>query len=247
MSTCRLCGSSKKLIKAHVIPEAFFRAARGAEPDPPLLVSAGDFPRRAPIGIYDQGILCSDCEERFGDLDAYGAQVLLNDFHAVFQPVERGGVMAGYESTTVDAPKLLRFLVAVLWRASVSDRSFYSTARLGALEPAAAVFALEGRDDAGVFDAVLSRWRQPVREDLPSHFLMDPFRHKYEGVNAYRVYLGESVAEIKVDKRPFPLRMARVGLRSAPPVRLVLRDLARSSDLSAMRKTAQLSKDRRRA
>lgn len=60
MSTCRLCGRSRKLIKAHAIPEAFFRAARGGEPESPLLVSAGDFPRRATIGIYGQGILCSE-------------------------------------------------------------------------------------------------------------------------------------------------------------------------------------------
>lgn len=247
MGNCRLCGEAKKLIKAHAIPEAFFRAARGDAVDRPLLVSAGEFPRRAPIGIYDPGILCAECEARFGSVDAYGTRVLLNEFDSLFRPLEKDGAVVGFESHGVDSRALLRFLVAILWRASVSRHSFYSRVQLGALEEPAVAFALEDRDDAGVFDAMLSRWKPTAREDLPEHFLMDPFRQKYNGVNAYRVYLGQATAEIKVDRRPFPGGMAQYGLRSAPPARMIIRDLARSSDLRAMRATAQLAKEGRRA
>jgi len=34
------------------------------------------YPTRAPIGIYDPGILCNECEREFSDWDAYAQKVL---------------------------------------------------------------------------------------------------------------------------------------------------------------------------
>jgi hypothetical protein len=59
MECCRLCRQPKKLIQAHVIPEAFFREMRVGDGAPPLLVKTGEYPRRSPIGVYDQTILCA--------------------------------------------------------------------------------------------------------------------------------------------------------------------------------------------
>jgi hypothetical protein len=85
MAKCRLCGHNEKLIKAHIIPEAFFREARGEDKSPGLLFDDPDiFPKKSPSGVYNQEILCDQCESRFQLVDDHGAQVLLNRFHELF-------------------------------------------------------------------------------------------------------------------------------------------------------------------
>ena len=88
---CRLCFSAKKLVKAHVIPEAFFRVLRNGS-ESPLIVSgsAKFYPKRSPIGVYDQYILCEECEKKFGVVDDYGIKVFLAQREQLFQPVLGG-------------------------------------------------------------------------------------------------------------------------------------------------------------
>ena len=106
MSHCKLCSLKRKLVKAHAIPEAFFRELR-VDGETPLLVSGveGMFPKKAPIGVYDEGILCEACEPTFGVIDDYGIDVLLKHFSTHFRPLERDGAMAGFESNTVELAK----------------------------------------------------------------------------------------------------------------------------------------------
>ena len=76
MAQCRLCAEDRKLVKAHVIPEAFFRVLR-AGGETPILISnvANTYPKRSPIGVYDQNILCEDCETMFSQVDDYNKPV----------------------------------------------------------------------------------------------------------------------------------------------------------------------------
>ncbi len=103
MTACRRCAQDRKFVKAHAIPEAFFRVLR-AGVETPLLVSGepGLFRKRAPIGVYDEEMLCEAGEPLFGTIDAYGIEVLLNKFDEYFHPVpqrvalesDQGGVLA---------------------------------------------------------------------------------------------------------------------------------------------------------
>ena len=48
-SRCRLCGETRALLKAHVIPEAFFRELRDGSTAPLLVTSSPNgFPKKAP-------------------------------------------------------------------------------------------------------------------------------------------------------------------------------------------------------
>jgi hypothetical protein len=73
---CRFCEKESKLIKAHIIPEVFFRLARGD--DMLTNISTGKRPQKSPIGAYDKGILCADCEKCFGEADSYTASFLID-------------------------------------------------------------------------------------------------------------------------------------------------------------------------
>jgi hypothetical protein len=90
MALCRMCSNDRKLIRAHVIPEAFFRVQR-ADGEPTFLITntVGQYPKRAPIGVYDEGILCGDCENSFQAIDDYGIKVLLTHFDHCFRPSKK--------------------------------------------------------------------------------------------------------------------------------------------------------------
>ncbi|WP_133249005.1 hypothetical protein [Pseudomonas sp. B1(2018)] len=237
-----LCLQQHKLVKAHAIPEAFFRELR-VDGEKPLLVSSepGFFPKHAPIGVYDDTILCNVCEKNFDGIDNYGIDALLSKFHKYFQPLERNGETLGFESSQVDKNRLLQFLVAVLWRASVSSHPFYSKVNLGPHESLARA-ALNTNTTAlsPVFDAVLSRWRDEG-EHIPTTAMLDPRREKWFGVNAYRLYFGETVAYIKVDKQPFTPQLKAISLRTAPPIFVVNRVLSESKDFHMIKRTVQRS------
>src|SRR6266850_5215370 len=74
-------------------------------------------------------ILCRHCEARFSGLDAHGWKILGNPdlSHPYF---DHNFQLVGY-TVTCDTGKLRRFILSVLWRASVSKVPFYQHLRLG--------------------------------------------------------------------------------------------------------------------
>ena len=78
---------------------------------------------------------------------------------------------------------------------------------------------------------------------MPTTAMLDPRQEKWFGVNGYRLYVGEVVAYVKVDSRPFHPRMQAVSLRAAPPVLVVARAMSESKDYCALKRTAKLSSD----
>jgi len=111
MSLCKLCGEKPASVASHIIPAAFFRELRNPGGVAPILVTRapGHPPRRAPIGVYDEGILCDDCELQFQDVDDYGTNVLLKEFETRFERKEAAPGLAFYTSTSIDPDKLLQF------------------------------------------------------------------------------------------------------------------------------------------
>lgn len=242
MLKCRLCGKDGKLIKAHIIPEAFFRRARQDDKNPRLITDdPNTFPKRSPIGVYDQEILCKDCEPKFAQVDDYGVQVLLNRFHELFLPVAYENLIV-FQAEHIDNDLLLRFLIATLWRASVSTHTFYKDISLGQFELLAKLTILNQKHPVpNQFSAILSRWVTDKETALATKALLNPYPSAIYGVNSYRFYFGEIVADIKADKRPFPSVLHPVMLQQ-PTVILVDRELRSSKDFMAMVHTAEQSR-----
>lgn len=244
MPLCRLCSEDRNLVKAHIVPEAFFRVLR--DPNEPLLLitnTPGHYPKRSQVGVYDQGILCGECESKFGEVDDYGIQVFLNRFDEFFQPINHQGESVGFQAQNVDKKLLLRFLVATIWRASVSTHRFYDRVHLGPYEAAAAeVVTAPDRPISNVFDALLSCWTSSEECDYFTQGLMDPFREQWDGVNAYRFYFGRVVAYIKVSNRQFLAPLSERTITSQNPLTVVARNFDKSTDFSAMVRTAKESR-----
>jgi hypothetical protein len=248
MPLCRLCSEDRSLVKAHIVPEAFFRVLR-AEGETPLLVtnSGNHYPKRSPVGVYDQGILCETCESKFSKVDDYGIQVFLNRFEEIFRPLDRQGRLVAFEGRNVDQELLLRFLVATVWRASVSTHPYYGRVHLGPYESVAAK-ALSAPDEpiSDIFSAVLSCWTTREERDYFSQGLMNPFREQWEDINAYRFYFGRVVAHIKVSNQQFSTPLKELALTRQQVLYLVVRDFDKSKDLSAMVRMAKELRARRK-
>jgi hypothetical protein len=241
MCHCKMCGQESKLIRAHIIPEAFFRELR-KDSQPPLLVSGvpGAFPKRAPIGVYDEEILCDACEQKFAQVDDVGINFFLKQRLTHATALTKNGQTVGYEVPDVNTDALLRFLVSVLWRASVSSQGFFSRVALGPFDNLArSAIELPTSKVTPEFDAVLSIWK--IEKDLPIKPLLDPHRERWTGVNAYRIYFGDIVAYVKVDKRPFSEPLRACALSNGAPLRIVERTLNKSNDAVALRHTARIS------
>jgi hypothetical protein len=246
---CRLCQKNDKLVKAHVIPEAFFRELREVGGETPIIISSGsqEFPKRAPIGVYDSTILCAECEKRFGVPDEYAVKVFRDGFDKTFIPMRHNDRVIAYQSGSVDQGLLEKFLVATLWRASVSTHPFYSKVTLGPVEQIAqSVFLDQAPDERHRFATVLSRWEAGEESPTITWTMLSPFRERWSGISAYRFYFGRTTAYIKVDNRPYrsPLRDLAVGV--AQELTVVARDLESSKDFQALVSVAQKSGKLRR-
>ena len=193
---CKLCGQDHKLVKAHVIPESFFRPLR-SEKKSPLLISAGNYIKRAPIGVYDKTILCEPCEQQFGIWDDYAQSLLIQDFQKA-RTLKKGNDIYGYVFDNFDYDKLKLFFISMLWRASISSLKFYENVRLNVFEDVAKDHIKKNNpgtlDD---FSVMLAHF-----DELDGRrTILNPQPIRMESVNFYRFYLTGFIAYIKVDKR----------------------------------------------
>lgn len=230
--TCKFCKEEKKLIKAHIIPEGFFRRLRDSGVAPILATNKkGEYKKRVPIGVYDQEILCGDCESIWGGWDTY-AQEFLGEIPLGGQPIYARGQYIGYQVDTYDYAKLKLFFVAVLWRASASQHPYYARIALGPFEDKAK--AMLSRGDPGSrenFAVTLAKFDDPLGIGM-----LDPHPEKLDGVNYCRFYLGGYIAYIKVDSRRGAAPMKDFALSVDGPLYVLLRELSRSKELPLMKK-----------
>lgn len=235
---CRFCGLQTKLIKAHVIPEAFFRRLRvGAQP--PLLVQQRGRVKRSPIGVYDPNILCVKCDAIFAPWDNYAYTLLaptLTDAEEITD-----GVKIGAWNVPIYKYEFLKlFFISLLWRASVSQHPFYRRINLGILElRAKRLIATNNPGPSEEFGIILARFT-----DDSGKAILDPHPDRLGGVRYSRFYLGRYVAYIKSDTRSPSNEWRIVTMKPGQPLCIVARDMKRSKELEVMREIVTSSKGR---
>lgn len=228
--TCCYCRQEKKLIKAHIIPEGFFRRLR-EEQNPPMMLTntPGKYPKKMPIGVYDKNILCDECEKIFGAWDEY-AQQLLTDEPLHGETILYGTQCIGWRVTEYDYTKLKLFFISLLWRASVSKQDFYRKVNLGSFEEKAKeLIAQKNPGTSEEFGVTLAKFDHPL-----SSAMLDPHLEKISGVNYHRFYLASYVAYIKVDKRKAPESLSDLLLKEGQPLIIINRDFINSAELQLM-------------
>ncbi|MGF1694455.1 hypothetical protein L4C54_02130 [Vibrio lamellibrachiae] len=200
---CKGCGESKKLIKAHVIPESFFVSMKSSSKPLRLITNtSGVYPKKSPIGVYDQNILCRQCEDKFQQIDDYGYRVLIGEEDKQ-TPQYDEAQLVGYRINKVDVSKLKLFFISILWRASISEQQFYSKVKLGSLEDKAQKLIWDGKSgELDDFSFVLAKFDDV--SDGVSRTLMDPHPESWFDVNYHRFYLYGYILYIKTDVKETP-------------------------------------------
>lgn len=235
---CQLCGHDKKLIKAHIIPEGFFRQLRFENKAPEIHTNnEGEYPKRAPIGIYDREILCAECDNRFAPWDNHAQQVLLQNFSENLSIYSNRQKIL-YEILDFDYTQLKLFFNSLLWRASISTHQFYQRISCGPFDAKLKEMILN--NDPGppqLFAVTLAKFSDPHITGI-----LDPHKEKFEGINYCRFYLTGFVIYIKVDSRSVPAFMKNLYLRPDTPIPVILRDVHHSKDGTLMKDIVQKSK-----
>ena len=222
---CKLCNRNRKLIKAHIIPEAFFRLLRKGQ-IPPRLYTAGDYPKKRPVGIWDQTILCESCENKFGEWDDYAQNLLIQNFQTARQIKSKMGI-EGYIIDNYNYDKLKLFFIAILWRASVSAQDFYSEIQLGYLgEKAKNHIETKRPGSPDDFSVLLAR----SDEQISKLSMLNPCPIQLDGVTFCQFYLTRYIAYIKTDERFLSGTLRNFIMSPNKELGIILRDFKNSDE-----------------
>jgi hypothetical protein len=239
MPICKLCRSEATLVDAHIIPESFFRAINRG--DGPLQIVSNDpsmHPKRAPVGVYDQNLVCRRCEDRFSPWDSYAADLLINRRDSEFAPflTAEGLIPPATRASNVDYRNLRLFVLSLLWRAAASSHRYFSRIEISAQVNRLRELVLAA--DVGnqsEFGTVFCRWVDD-RSVLAGQFMVNPYEYDSTrgGARMVRFLLGSFILDIQVDDTPLPEFLASVALAPNRPLYVIHRKLIGSKDLDAL-------------
>ena len=191
----------------------------------------GVFPRRSPKGVYDNGILCKECEGLFQNPDDYAAKILIHG-KANLEPIYSKGQEVGHLLKDYDYKLLKLFFISVLWRAHVSTEVFYRKVSLGPYAgQALRMIKSEDPGDPTEFSVMLARFR----DHYASKVILDPHPERWWGVKAYRFYMGGFILHIKTDKQRFPQPISQTIMRPGEDFLIPSRDITNSVEFDVMK------------
>jgi hypothetical protein len=107
---------SADLINAHFIPQAFARQIKKSSGGSNTTASELRFTRGLQHGLYDNAILCADCDGFLGREYDEPAFKLISSLTAMAFSAPT------FEIPNIDCDLLCTFILAVLWRCSISNR-----------------------------------------------------------------------------------------------------------------------------
>jgi len=198
LQTCRApeC-TSTDLCKAHIVPRGFAKDVQRDNATNLRLSADGSRRAKPPLGDYDTEILCADCDRLLGQLDQYA----LETFKRFDDVPRRVGRMILLPD--VDGDRIARFVLSVLWRASISRREPYTKISLGPFEDRAAhaSFGRTSLTDFPEYELLAFRYHSNDGFD-PRRFYSAPTHSRSEGVNTISIALAGIRLVAKIDKRP---------------------------------------------
>ena len=219
---CKGCNESKKLIDAHIIPKSFFMDLKG-DANHLAIVDSSRNGRlgRTFKGDYDKNILCKSCDGKFELFDDYAKKLLVGkekEFVKVYHNFEHIGWEVEY-----DYYKIRYFLLSVLWRASISERSFYNKINLGPHQDIIKneIFNLNN-SFSNNYQFMISRFTPDRIQNLEKTILC-PYTTQIEGVEFCVIMFLGYMAWVKVDIKPEPIELTSFMARNGEPLKIIAR------------------------
>ncbi len=144
MGICKLCMEQKELIrKSHIIPAFMYNGMfdennkLSFQPIREGAIEKHEI-KRPSDGEYEGGLLCNECDntllghyfEDYASKAMYGGRLVASEC-PLFQSCISQHNIEFIKCTRINYTKYKLFLLSVLWRASISNRSFFSEISLG--------------------------------------------------------------------------------------------------------------------
>jgi hypothetical protein len=138
---CKLHQCDETLVQAHVIPRAFFELhnekSNSERPQSILRSDGSAHPKKSLIGVYDKSLWCQKAEDSVSQYDDYAIQIyrykhtksnLLLDVDSNIIKTQFGPL--GYIMPSFDYERFLKFVLSLIWRASVSHQEGYQKMKI---------------------------------------------------------------------------------------------------------------------
>lgn len=190
---------STDLIKAHILPRGIARDIMGDRNH--IMKASIDQVEYTQHGVYDPNILCAKCDGILGKYDDYAIKVFRRfpDEH-----IDEGNRI--FVVPNVSGDKLALFVLAVLWRASVSTRQEFKKVELGPYEDIArdVLFGVNPLNSMRSYELCVYRYEYaPINREL--RFSSSPLPERYlNGLKLWMFTLDSFSMIAKLDKRPMP-------------------------------------------
>jgi hypothetical protein len=186
------------LIDAHIIPKSFGRFIR--RPDANVKLTPDRVSQANPqLGEYDPDILCASCDGILGLDDEYAVDICRR-FAA--ERLDLGSDL--FELAGADGFRFGKFILSVLWRASISRRPSFASIDLGPDQDKArdVLFGAKPLSDLRAFELLVQRYRSDGIDATKLNF--HPEHAPFGGLNAYGFGLAGFRIIAKLDDGPLP-------------------------------------------
>ncbi|HRK61848.1 MAG TPA: hypothetical protein PLY88_04780 [Candidatus Omnitrophota bacterium] len=232
---CCLCLEDKKLIKAHIIPKGLYNLEPAKEPTKLVSNKPNEYPKKAPVGVYDEGILCAQCDNKIGEWDSYAAVFFKQEFVEEKYMIDNGARLA-YVVDSYDYKSLKLFYMSMLWRAGVSSHGFFEKVDLGSHEAKLRDLLIRGDPGSSEqFSVIVSKF------DYDSSLVpqLNPQRSRYDGLNCYKIYFYGYMSILKVDSRKYFETLNPYVIKPNEKLVVLLRDYRTSKEFKIMKRLAE--------
>jgi hypothetical protein len=224
---CKMCGNDRKLINSHIIPKSFWNIQKqGAEPLAVLSNRPGWRPVRSPIGEYDNNILCEQCDNQLGLFDQHVYEKLVLDLGA---PLLHHGTPLGFTYSNSDPILVKKFILSLVWRASISSRDYFCRISLGPYEDIFRNSFMGNETSNDEISCLISEFDQ---RDVA---FLNPQYSRMDGVKFAVVFANRFTFYAKVDKKSLPEFFRQSEIKQGNSVTSILRDWEGSKQQQAMR------------
>ncbi|MTJ83799.1 MAG: hypothetical protein F8N37_22665 [Telmatospirillum sp.] len=225
---CLYCGC-EETIEAHIIPKAFGRLVRGNAQNTVRVTSGRT--KKDQFGVYDNGILGAKCDGKLGEYDEY-AHSFCRSFATNHKITDQGF----FQVDGADCAKFSKFILAVLWRASVSKRPECQGIELGPYAPKIAeiIFGRRPLSDLPEFDLLLIRLQSSRL--VPENFYTMPNRGKILECNSYGFLLTGFRIAAKLDRRELPVKIQPFSINKSNIMQGAVGDFDSSPEVMGIKK-----------
>jgi len=132
IGNCNFCNLRGRFARAHIIPKSFY-ARSDVGPLHIYSSKLGRAPKRSPVGVYDNELICVSCEAKYAYLDNYAAEKLrpwprrsqLFKDETGFILKIPGQHLGGYWLHKIDADRLKLFFCFLTLRCAKTSREEY--------------------------------------------------------------------------------------------------------------------------